>query len=108
VSDVSIDNVRHVWRGYLEICKPRVVLLMLMCAAVGMFLSVPGAVPPNIILYGLVGIALVAASAAAVNHIADAQIDFRMARTQNRPVATGRVSALQGLVLQASRERLAL
>jgi len=98
VSDVSIDNVRHVWRDYLEMCKPRVVLLMLMCAAVGMFLSVPGAVPPNIILYGLVGIALVAASAAAVNHIADAQIDFRMARTQNRPVATGRVSALQGLV----------
>ena len=98
MSDVSIDNVRHVWRDYLEICKPRVVLLMLMCAAVGMFLSVPGAVPPNIILYGLVGIALVAASAAAVNHIADAQIDFRMARTQNRPVATGRVSALQGLV----------
>jgi protoheme IX farnesyltransferase len=98
VSDVSIDNVRHVWRDYLEICKPRVVLLMLMCAAVGMFLSVPGAVPPNIILYGLLGIALVAASAAAVNHIADAQIDFRMARTQNRPVATGRVSALQGLV----------
>lgn len=98
MSDVSIDNVRHVWRDYLEICKPRVVLLMLMCAAVGMFLSVPGAVPPNIILYGLVGIALVAASAAAVNHIADARIDFRMARTQNRPVATGRVSALQGLV----------
>ncbi|MFP6851906.1 MAG: heme o synthase [Pseudomonadales bacterium] len=98
MSDVSIDNVRHVWRDYLELCKPRVVLLMLMCAAVGMFLSVPGAVPPNIILYGLVGIALVAASAAAVNHIADAQIDFRMARTQNRPVATGRVSALQGLV----------
>lgn len=98
MSDVSIDNVRHVWRDYLELCKPRVVLLMLMCAAVGMFLSVPGAVPPNIILYGLVGIALVAASAAAVNHIADAQIDFRMARTQNRPVATGRVSAPQGLV----------
>ena len=98
MSDVSIDNVRHVWRDYLEICKPRVVLLMLMCAAVGMFLSVPGAVPPNIILYGLVGIALVAASAAAVNHIADAQNDLRMARTQNRPVATGRVSALQGLV----------
>ena len=98
MSDVSIDNVRHVWRDYLELCKPRVVLLMLMCAAVGMFLSVPGAVPPNIILYGLLGIALVAASAAAVNHIADAQIDFRMARTQNRPVATGRVSALQGLV----------
>ncbi|HIC34218.1 MAG TPA: protoheme IX farnesyltransferase, partial [Gammaproteobacteria bacterium] len=93
-----IDNVRHVWRDYLEMCKPRVVLLMLMCATVGMFLSVPGAVSPNIILYGLLGIALVAASAAAVNHIADAQIDLRMARTQHRPVATGRVSASQGLV----------
>ena len=98
MSDVLIDNVRHVWRDYLEMCKPRVVLLMLMCATVGMFLSVPGAVPPNIILYGLLGIALVAASAAAVNHIADAQIDLRMARTQDRPVATGRVSASQGLV----------
>ena len=98
MSDVLIDNVRPAWRDYLEICKPRVVLLMLMCATVGMFLSVPGAVPPNIILYGLMGIALVAASAAAVNHIADAQIDLRMARTQNRPVATGRVSASQGLV----------
>ena len=75
MSDVLIDNVRHVWRDYLEMCKPRVVLLMLMCATVGMFLSVPGAVSPSIILYGLLGIALVAASAAAVNHIADAQID---------------------------------
>ena len=98
MSDVLIDNVRHAWRDYLEMCKPRVVLLMLMCATVGMFLSVPGAVSPSIILYGLLGIALVAASAAVVNHIADAQIDLRMARTQDRPVATGRVSASQGLV----------
>ncbi|HBP16114.1 MAG TPA: protoheme IX farnesyltransferase [Gammaproteobacteria bacterium] len=79
-------------------CKPRVILLMLMCATVGMFLSVPGMVPPKIILFGLVGIALVAASAAAVNHIADAQIDMRMARTQDRPIATGRVSVSQGVV----------
>ena len=71
---------------------------MLMCAAVGMFLAVPGMVPPNIILCGLSGIALVAASAAAINHIADAQIDLRMARTKDRPVATGRVSTTQGLV----------
>ena len=98
MSDVLIDNARHVWRDYLEMCKPRVILLMLMCATVGMFLSVPGMVPPKIILFGLVGIALVAASAAAVNHIADAQIDMRMARTQDRPIATGRVSVSQGVV----------
>ena len=98
MSDTSIERVRYVWRDYLEICKPKVVLLMLMCAAVGMFLAVPGMGPPNIILCGLSGIALVAASAAAINHIADAQIDLRMARTKDRPVATGRVSTAQGLV----------
>ena len=91
MSDTSIERARYVWRDYLEICKPRVVLLMLMCAAVGMFLAVPGMVPLDIIVFGLLGIALVAASAAAINHIADAQIDSRMARTQDRPVATGRV-----------------
>ncbi len=85
------------WRDYLEMCKPRVVLLMLLCALAGMFLAVPGMVPLDVIVFGLVGIGLVAGSAAAVNHIADAQIDARMARTQARPVAMGRISTAQGL-----------
>ncbi|TDJ39303.1 MAG: protoheme IX farnesyltransferase, partial [Gammaproteobacteria bacterium] len=78
-------------------CKPRVVLLMLLCALAGMFLAVPGMVPLDVIVFGLVGIGLVAGSAAAVNHIADAQIDARMARTQARPVAMGRIGTAQGL-----------
>mgnify|MGYP001811868044 CR=1 FL=1 len=81
--------------------KPRVVLLMLLCAAVGMFLAVPGMVPPDVLLFGLLGIALVAGSAAAVNHIADAEIDARMARTQARPMATGKVGMRQGLIFSA-------
>ncbi len=85
------------WRDYLEMCKPRVVLLMLLCALAGMFLAVPGMVPLDVIVFGLVGIGLVAGSAAAVNHIADAQIDARMARTQARPVAMGRIGSAQGL-----------
>ncbi|TDJ26837.1 MAG: protoheme IX farnesyltransferase [Gammaproteobacteria bacterium] len=85
------------WRDYLEMCKPRVVLLMLLCALAGMFLAVPGMVPLDVIVFGLVGIGLVAGSAAAVNHIADAQIDARMARTQARPVAMGRIGTAQGL-----------
>ena len=89
------------WRDYLELTKPRVVLLMLLCALVGMFLAVPGMVPLDALVFGLLGIALVAGSAAAVNHIADAQIDARMARTQRRPVATGRVSLRNGLVFSA-------
>ncbi len=85
------------WRDYLELTKPRVVLLMLLCALVGMFLAVPGMVPIDALVFGLTGIALVAGSAAVVNHIADATIDARMARTNKRPVATGRVSLRSGL-----------
>jgi heme o synthase len=89
------------WRDYLELTKPRVVLLMLLCALVGMFLAVPGMVPVDVLVFGLVGIALVAGSAAVVNHIADAEIDARMARTSRRPVATGRVGLLQGALFSA-------
>ena len=89
------------WRDYLEMCKPRVVLLMLLCALAGMFLAVPGMVPLDVIVFGLVGIGLVAGSAAAVNHIADAEIDARMARTEARPVATGRITMVQGLAFSA-------
>ena len=89
------------WRDYLEMTKPRVVLLMLLCAIVGMFLATPGMVELQVIVFGLLGIALVAGSAAVVNHIADAEIDARMARTRNRPIATGRVSLASGIMFSA-------
>ncbi len=90
------------WRDYLELTKPRVVLLMLLCALVGMFLAVPGMVPLDALVFGLTGIALVAGSAAVVNHLADAEIDARMARTRRRPVATGRVGLGGGLLFSAA------
>jgi len=89
------------WRDYLELTKPRVVLLMLLCALVGMCLAVPGMVPLDIVVFGLTGIALVAGSAAVVNHLADSEIDARMARTQSRPVATGRIGLAQGAAFSA-------
>jgi len=90
------------WRDYLEMCKPRVVLLMLLCATVGMFLATPGMVPLHILIVGNLGIALVAGSAAALNHLVDSKIDADMARTRARPVAQGRVSNLQGAVFVAA------
>jgi protoheme IX farnesyltransferase len=101
MTELSTPIERTTWRDFLEMCKPRVVLLMLLCAIVGMFLATPGWVPLPVLLWGTLGIALVAASAAVVNHLADSEIDARMARTQNRPVATGRVSFLQGAVFSA-------
>ena len=86
------------WRDYLEMCKPRVVLLMLLCTLVGMFLATSEMVPFDVILFGSIGVALVAGSAAALNHLVDANIDSKMARTQHRPFAQGRVSNIQGSV----------
>ena len=90
------------WRDYLELTKPRVVLLMLLCSLAGMLLATPGWVPVDILVFGNLGIALVAASAAVVNHIADAAIDVRMARTQNRPMATGRLQYRRAVAFSAA------
>ena len=90
-------NSQPAWSDYLELCKPRVVALMLICTAVGIALASSNIPSPELIIATLVGVALVAGSAAVVNHIADARIDALMARTQNRPIATGRVSS-QGAI----------
>jgi len=89
------------WRDYVELCKPKVVLLMLLCALVGVCLASPGAPSPELLVPALLGIALMAASAAVVNHIADMEIDARMQRTRRRPVPTGRVTVAQGLSFSA-------
>jgi len=80
------------WRDYYELCKPNVVLLMLLTSVIGMFMSVPGMVPWNALIFGNLGIALCAAAAAAINHLVDSRIDLEMARTHNRPIAQGRVT----------------
>ena len=97
----TIERAPAIWRDYLEMTKPRVVLLMLLCAAVGMALA-PGPLAADAVLWGIVGIALVAGSAAAVNHIADAEIDARMARTRNRPMAQGRLGMASGTAFAAT------
>ncbi|MEJ2383470.1 MAG: heme o synthase, partial [Xanthomonadales bacterium] len=88
-------------RRYLELCKPKVVLLIVFTAVVGMFLAVPGWPPPVALLAGTVGIALAAASAAAINHLLDQRIDAVMARTRNRPLPQGQLGVNQVLVFAA-------
>jgi protoheme IX farnesyltransferase len=82
---------------YLELCKPRVVYLIVFTAVVGMFLAVPGWPPWNALIAGTLGIGLAAASAAAINHLLDQRIDAVMARTRNRPLPSGQLSVQQVL-----------
>jgi len=89
------------WRDYLELCKPRVVAVMLLTAVVGMFLATPGLPPLDAVLLGTLGIAMASGSAAAVNQVLDRHIDARMARTHRRPLPQGRVAPGQALLFAA-------
>lgn len=92
------DNSAHApasWRDYQELTKPRVVALMILTSVIGMFMAVPGMVPLQILVLGNLGIAMVAGAAAAVNHLVDQRVDQKMARTRNRPIAQGRIGAMQ-------------
>ena len=62
----AIGIIAH-WRDYLELCKPKVVALMVFTAIVGMLLADPGHVQLATLFFGTLGIGLVASSAAAIN-----------------------------------------
>lgn len=79
------------WSAYLELTKPRVVMLMLLTAIVGMFLAVPGLPPLKPAIFAIVGISLCAGSAAVINHLVDQRFDALMHRTAGRPIPTGQI-----------------
>lgn len=91
-------SLRASWRDYRELTKPGVVALMILTSVIGMCMAVPGWVPLDALILGNLGIALCAGAAAAVNHVVDQQIDQRMARTRNRPLAKGRVSNRSAII----------
>jgi protoheme IX farnesyltransferase len=94
---LSAHSASATWRDYLELTKPKVVLLMLITSLVGMFLATRAGVPWTVLLFGNLGIGLCAGAAAAVNHVVDRRIDALMARTYKRPVTTGRVTPTAAL-----------
>lgn len=97
----SVFYLKERLQSYLELCKPKVVLLLLITAMVGMFLASPGWVEPFILIFATLGIGLGAASAAVVNHIVDQQFDIKMNRTLSRPIPQGKVSTKQAVIFSA-------
>ena len=94
---LSTQQAHASWRDYLELTKPRVVVLMLITSLVGMFLATRAGVAWPVLVFGNLGIGLCAGAAAAVNHVVDRRIDSIMARTHKRPVTAGRLSPLAAL-----------
>ena len=90
------------WSQYYNLTKPKVVLLIVFTAMVGMLLAADGAVPLDVFVFGLLGIGLAAVSGAAINHVVDEHIDRIMERTRNRPLASGELDQKSALVFALS------
>jgi protoheme IX farnesyltransferase len=89
------------WRRYLELTKPKVVALITFTAVVGTLLASPGVPPLPALVWGNLGIALAAASAATINHVLDRRIDAQMTRTRARPLPSGSLTEGQALTFAA-------
>lgn len=83
---------------YLQLCKLKVVGLIVFTAVVGMFLAVPGLPPLDTLVLASLGIGMAASSAAAINHVLDARIDAIMKRTRRRPLPTGHLSEIEAMI----------
>lgn len=90
------------WEKYFELCKPRVVLLILFTAIVGMLLSTPGMLPWDTVIFATLGIGLAAASGAAINQLVEQHIDAVMERTQSRPLPHGDLNTTSALIFALS------
>ena len=85
-------------RQFFALTKPRVVSLIVFTAVIGMFLAVPGVPPAGPVLFGTLGIALVAGAAAAINCLVEQNIDKLMRRTSWRPLPRGQLTSRQTLL----------
>ncbi len=95
------ENKILLWKDYLTLCKAKVVAVMLITSWVGMHLATQTTVPWNIFIFATIGIALTGSSAAVINHLVDRQIDAKMIRTLNRPLANKRISIQNASVFSA-------
>jgi heme o synthase len=86
------------FRQFLSLTKPRVVSLIVFVAIIGMFLAVPGVPPVVPVVFGTLGIALVAGAAAAINCLVEQKIDALMARTRRRPLPAGEITSASTLL----------
>jgi protoheme IX farnesyltransferase len=96
-AETSVD-----WRDYYELTKPRVVMLIVFTAIVGMFLSVPGWPGLTSVVFGTLGIAMASSSAAVFNHVLDHRTDILMMRTRGRPLPQGKLTERSALMFASS------
>jgi heme o synthase len=95
----SLQQTASVLQQFAQLCKPRVVALIVFTAVIGMFLSTPAWVPIDVLCAATIGIFLTAGAAAVINCLVEQRIDANMARTRGRPTVRGTITSTQALVL---------
>ncbi|WP_333476410.1 heme o synthase [Allocoleopsis sp.] len=92
------ENFLQVIQSYYQLTKPRIIPLLLITTAAGMWMASEGRVDPFLLLVTLVGGTLAAASAQVLNCIYDRDIDYDMERTRHRPIPSGKVQPRDALL----------
>ena len=91
-TEVVIPSQKISFSGYLKLTKPSIIYLLVLTAATAMFLANGFSGDISKIIFGLIGIALIASSSAVINQILDVEIDGKMERTRNRPLVKGEIT----------------
>jgi len=84
-------------RPYIELMKPRIVILLVFTCVTSMIVAIDAFPPAELLTLTILGGALSAGGASAINQYLDREIDAKMARTARRPIPSGRVSANHAL-----------
>ena len=87
-----------VLRDYVTLTKPRIISLLLVTTVAAMFVADPSGPGLAVVLWTMLGGYLAAGGAGAINHYIDRDRDARMARTRSRPLVSGRIEPVHGLV----------
>ena len=91
MTETTIKSVS--WRNYFDLCKPKVVALLLLTSIVGVVLaSPPGEISLFILVISTLGIGFAAAAGAVINQVVEHENDAKMARTEGRPLPQGKVT----------------
>lgn len=82
---------------FVQLTKPRITLLVLVSTFMGFYLAAPGPLPYLLLLHTIIGTALVASGAGALNQYFERELDARMVRTRTRPLPDGRIQPAEAL-----------
>lgn len=107
-TEMNMQPARSSFSNFLALCKPRVTMLIVFTAMIGMFLATPGMVPLQILLAATIGIGMASGAAAAFNCLVEQAIDAKMARTRGRPLPTGQVTSKQTFIFASMMASIGL